>query len=215
MINPTNPNLTYDDATHIYKIDGERVPSITQVLGASNIQDDAYWSEESAERGRRVHKAIELDIKDRLRPVDDLDSHTKGCLLSWWKFRGDNPGEVVATETKLCDPVLRFAGRMDILYQWEGELCSGSRFGVIDIKTGQAQDWHALQTAAQVRLVLANQERVFGYPSNIRSLRRTTLYLNKTGYKVSVHTDPNDWAVFQSALTLAHWRNTNGKCTGS
>jgi hypothetical protein len=200
---PTSPNLTFDDATHEYRIDGAIVPSITQVIGASNLWDDTHWSPETAERGRYVHKAIELDIQGKL--TLGLVKHIgrlEGCIKSWRKFRADNPGKVVASELKLCDPVFRFAGRLDLIYR----LCDDT-FGIIDIKAGAPQPWHALQAAAQMHLAVSGifEQRPAG------GFRRMTLYLNETGYKVSVHDDPNDWAVFQSALTLAHWRTSNAR----
>ncbi len=200
--------LAFEPTTHTYRIDGHVVPSITQVIGASNLWDDAYWSPEAAERGRYVHKAIELDMQNRLRG-DTNDPYLHGCVEAWRCFRNDNPGKIVASEIKLGDAVFRFAGRLDAIYYFDNIEWNG-RLGIIEIKTGQSRPWHALQTAAQAHLVRVNNPDINGYPAP-KSLARYALYLNGTGYKVSIHDDPDDWAVFQSALTLAHWRTSNGK----
>jgi hypothetical protein len=52
--------LTYDDATHTYKLDGVVVPSVTQVLTAAGVIDNRWFTEEATHRGQLVHVATML-----------------------------------------------------------------------------------------------------------------------------------------------------------
>lgn len=205
--------LEFEPDGHSYRIDGVVVPSITQCIQAGNYSDGAYWTDESAERGRWVAKAIELEIKGRLGPVTEFRHgiYLSRCIQAWRKFRSENPGQVIATEMRLGDAAYRFAGRLDLIYQFfDGRRPgTGGELSVCEIKTGAEAAWHALQTAAQKHLVCVNRH-VRGVLEPLR-LRRCAIYLNGTSnYRMRRHDDVDDWGVFQSALTGEHWRRANG-----
>ena len=52
--------LSFDPITHQYRLDGERVPSVTQVLSVCGLIDDTWYTEESRQRGQAIHLATKL-----------------------------------------------------------------------------------------------------------------------------------------------------------
>jgi hypothetical protein len=65
--------ITFDPDTHTYTLDGQTVPSVTQVLQAMGFVDSTWFTEESRTRGKYVHRIIELHINQELdeSTVDD------------------------------------------------------------------------------------------------------------------------------------------------
>jgi len=82
--------LTFDEATHTYRVDGRIVPSVTQIL--KRVYPDVYAGippavlERKAMLGTAVHKAIELELCGRL---DYTTIHEKvqpyfESFMQWW-----------------------------------------------------------------------------------------------------------------------------------
>ena len=82
--------LTFDEATHTYRLDGRVVPSVTQIL--KRVYPDAYAGipaavlDRKARLGTAVHRAIDLFLRDEL---DELSLHDEVlpyflCWREWW-----------------------------------------------------------------------------------------------------------------------------------
>lgn len=84
--------LTFDEATHTYRIDGAVVPSVTQVLAP--LKDFSAIPPAVLERkrlyGSAVHKMIEREIKGELEFGEQPDDLT-GALEAFWRWREENP----------------------------------------------------------------------------------------------------------------------------
>lgn len=81
--------LTFDEATHTYRVDGRVVPSVTQIIKAvfpnvyANIP--AAILDRKARLGTAVHKAVELWLGHSL-DVDTLHEEVKPYLASWMQW---------------------------------------------------------------------------------------------------------------------------------
>lgn len=83
-------HLTFDEATHTYRVDGRVVSSVTQIL--ASVYKDVYAGipaailERKSRLGTAVHRAIELWLKGLL-DVDTLHQEVLPyfeCWFDWW-----------------------------------------------------------------------------------------------------------------------------------
>lgn len=122
--------LTFDETTHTYWLDGEVIPSVTQVMKPlseacyGNI--DAGTLNIAANRGHVVHSAIETLLKD---DIDDIPPEYSGYFDAFKQFRSDYPFEIVGIEMRTHHKILRYAGTVDLLCKIDNELI------LIDYKT--------------------------------------------------------------------------------
>ena len=123
-------SLTFDEATHTYKLDGVVIPSVTQVMKPLS---DAYYGDVdtailgmAAHRGHIVHTAIENLLK---HDIDDIPPEYNGYLDAFKKFATEYPFEAVGIEMRTFHEILRYAGTVDLLCKLDGQLV------LIDYKT--------------------------------------------------------------------------------
>lgn len=112
--------IHFDPETHTYTLNGERLPSVTQIL--KPIYDfsavPAGVLRRAAEYGTAVHKTVELYLKDDL-DEGSLDDALKGPLEAFKTWHGDHPefrNRVPDIETLSCNAKLKYAGTPDLLY---------------------------------------------------------------------------------------------------
>lgn len=184
------PVLEFEPATHVYRINGRQVPSVTQILQAAGMTNGAYWTPEARDRGTYVARATEiLDRDPDDFDWDAVDEDKVGYVRAWEKFKCDSGCEIIESEEWVCSEAYQFAGTLDRVVLWNGHAV------LIDIKTGSGAEWHSLQTAGYR---LCRDER---------PLDRAAVYLTATGRCVPTpHVDRRDEDVFKAALTVAKWR---------
>lgn len=194
------PVLQFDGPAHRYTIDGVRVPSVTQVLSPlydfSRVSDEVLQAK--AAIGTAVHRACELLDKDDL----DEDSAAgraalapiAGYLDGYKRFKADKHLVIVANEQRMFHPVHRYAGQIDRSYAMEGHIWD------VDLKsTVSMSPIVALQTAAYTEMFRAN--------GRTQTARRGALQLFPDGkYKLHEFTDPSDFTVFLSLLTVQRFK---------
>jgi hypothetical protein len=183
--------VTFEAATHTYRVGGVRVPSVTQVLRPLCNFDGipTHVLEAKADLGRRVHTATQyLD-------EDDLDEATitdeAPYLAAWRKFRNDTGAQVVHNELVVVNHDMGYAGTLDrVLSLW------GDPW-LVDIKTSFTTPLSAgPQTAAYMRAL--------GNP-DIR--RRAALRLRGDGtYRLDPLDGIDDWSVFVAAMTIHRFK---------
>lgn len=188
----------FDEASHRYTHpDGRRLISVTQAIQAAGLVNTDWFNEAAAWRGSVVHKCCELDCKGTLLE-SSVDPAALPYLQAWraWKQNvGFTPTKI---EQRHYHPTLLYSGTQDRAgYLPNGEECD------VDLKTGVAQKWHAIQLAAY-----GNFHR------QPRTRRRFTVRLQPDGRYVTTEytnaTWSQDWAAFQSCLVIANWRQING-----
>lgn len=188
------PALTFDAETHTYRIDGERVPSVTQVLEGAGLIDTRWFNDEARTRGTYVALATQYYDEGTL-DYDALDDELKPYVMAWERFlAGDDTREVLRIEQRVWHTALRFAGTLDRTIL----MGTTKRKYVLDIKTGSAAPWHQLQTA--------------GYAECLVGLwcRASIILYDDASYHFNVHDSRSDRDVFRSALNLYHWKSENG-----
>lgn len=188
----TTPLLTFDDATHTYRVGQMVLPSVTQVLAEAGLWTPVAAAfgadmEYARQLGTAVHEATQMDDEG------DLDEETVAAdvlpyLDAWRKFRTDMQPEVLAVEKRVWHPQYRYAGTIDRI------LKVNDYPTVVDIKTGAPHPATAVQTAAY-RECLATPHR------------RASVHLTKEGtYKIEFYPSRTDFGVFLAALTVANWK---------
>lgn len=193
--------LTFEPKEHIYRVDGVRVPSVTQVLGLAGMRDFSKIPtpvlENKRELGDLVHMATELDAFDDL-DEDTVDEQVWPYLKAWRKFMSDTGATIVTAESRVDHFLYGYAGKLD------HQVILNTAPGIIDKKTGVPDPSDGLQLAAY--------ERALNY-HNPRApyMKRWGLYLaNDETYKLVEYTAGSDFQIFLAALTVAKWRMANG-----
>lgn len=191
--------LTFEHATHTYRIDGAVVPSVTQILSEAGLIDDRWYTEESQLRGRTVHIITALEDRGELEESQVADEY-KGYLAAWRRFKAETNCDIMAIEKRAYESTYRFAGTLDRTIEYRN--AHGGAYGVLDIKTGTEASWHPIQTA--------------GYKMcDDGLLTRFAVYLSADAtYKFRQHGDYSDRDVFLAALALTNWKRNEGKTNG-
>lgn len=187
--------IHFDEASHTYTVDGKPYASVTQVIAGAGLYGDAvkFFDDYSRDRGRIVHKAIELHIQGDLDPAT-VDPALAGFYQAYQNFEKDTGFYPGYLEHVLYSDALRVAGRVDMI----GPLNDAA--AIIDLKTS------ATPSPATGIQLAAYQELYGGHLS-----KRFALHLGADGkYRLVEYKDRNDRAVFLAAVTLHNWRKANG-----
>jgi hypothetical protein len=194
--------VTFEPEKHEYAIDGVRVPSVTQVLkdcyDFSRVAPDVLQAK--AELGTAVHLACELDDAGDL-VEESVHAQVRPYLDAYRLFKQHKCTHVVATEQIVHHPLHRYAGKLDLITEFDG-----ARW-LVDWKTPLSiNPAVGLQTAAYVN---ALPKGWLGYDG---PYKRAALQLKNDGtYKLHEFAEPNDWPVFLAKLTSYRWNERNLK----
>ncbi len=222
--------LTFDDATHAYRLNGIPVPSVTQVLRASGYvsfyQDltdqiaDGTRSPadgvlalvsrgrrlaEARDRGQRVHTALHLLLEGDLDD-DSIDDEVRGYLESGKTYLEAHVRQVYRAEMPVWSIRHGYAGTLDLL-----ALHSDGWLFVGDFKSGEPDVVAAdLQLAAYLGALLEMGTADAALGVELRAhgplVRRRSIRLFKDGRiaRESLYSDPRDFQKFLGALALVH-----------
>ena len=112
---PVFKELSFDEEKHIYKIEGQCLPSVTTVMKPMSssyykgIDEDVL--NKAANRGTAIHNAIENYIKFAITDIPpEFEGYFK-AFKKWWK---EVKPEVIATECRMYHKFLRYAGTADM-----------------------------------------------------------------------------------------------------
>ncbi len=127
---PNLPELTFDEASHIYRLNNEIVPSVTQVMKPLTNAEYSSISEEvlnrAAERGTIVHESIENYLKFGFKDCPQEYSGYLDAFAAWYELT--NP-IVIGSEVRVYHKLMGYAGTLDLLCQ------IGEKLVLIDFKT--------------------------------------------------------------------------------
>lgn len=140
--------LTFDPAEHVYAVDGRRVLSVTTILELTGVIDYSRLPRDIREfalaRGSAVHLATQYDDQGLL-VEESLDEAILGYVQAWRKFRAETGWENLLIEYRGYHATHDYAGTTDRI----GWFPRCERYlATLDIKTGKAPKWVALQLAA-------------------------------------------------------------------
>lgn len=185
-------NLTFDPATHEYRWNGQRVPSVTQAMGLLYHEVYRFAQASGVARGSDVHERIHDYETGRLRQIE-VDY--LGYLEAWRGFKAQfNLGLPTLSEQILYSKRWGFAGKPDNVF---GDL-------LVDVKTSASPSpLTAIQTAAYAQLVAES-----GAP---RIKRRMEVLLQPSGkWSIQVFKDQaGDFRLFLCCLSLHQFHAKN------
>jgi hypothetical protein len=189
---------TFDEASHLYTLHGSPVPSVTELIDQAGLKRGDWYTEESRERGKAVHRiANALLLSQDVGESDTafvMDKGYEGYVAALQRFIADKRLMPVFVETPLADPSAWFAGTADFIGGMDGV-----PYAVVDLKTGPPMPWHSVQTEAYSRLAYLE--------TGVPYYKRFGLYLREDGeYRLVPHTDIlGDAKAFDAALTIYHF----------
>ncbi|MDD2858876.1 MAG: PD-(D/E)XK nuclease family protein [Candidatus Nanopelagicales bacterium] len=137
---------TFDPATHTYRVDGVRLPSVTQIMRATGIIDDRWFDAWSRDRGSAVHLACELADHGTLDEAS-VDPRIRGYVTAWERFLSETRATVAEIEFRHSSAALGYAGTIDRVLSLHGD-----RPAIVDLKTGAPGRAAGIQTAAYADL---------------------------------------------------------------
>lgn len=185
---------------HFYLLDGVRIPNVTKVTDAlssyAGIPLDVL--QRKAEIGDAVHFATELD------DANDLDDATlpdeiRGYVEGWRKFKRDTLFCALVAEQRVWSDRYKFAGTLDRIGVF-GRLkgVKPAARCLIDIKT--TFDLLPAVAPQLAAYMTAWNERA---PKGEQVHRRFACQLKADGsYRLEEFSDPADWSVFLSVMTV-------------
>lgn len=192
--------LAYDADAHEYRVDGERWPSVTEILQPLNELDGipAEVLRRAADFGTNVHLAVHLINTGRLDRAS-LDEALAPYVHAWEQWLLDSGAVVVASEVRVLHPTLRYAGTMDSCVRLKAR--GKTTLHAVDVKTSATVPrTAALQTAAYREAYLRVRRDLHA--------KRYALHLRRDGtYRAIPYDDTRDWSYFTSCLNLWRWRN--------
>ncbi len=198
--------IEFHDEGHKYIVDGQRWPSVTQILAP--LSDFSAVPPQVLERarwfGQCVHKAVELKVKGTL-DADSLDEPVRETLAQFDAVMAVKGFKPMSAELRVGHPRLKYAGTLDLI-------AVDSHTGkpvLVDIKTGQKAPTVGPQTAAYAACVKAD-----GGPD----MMRYCFYLTPTSSHCELLNDASDFAIFQSVLNLYRFKEKHygpSKSTGN
>lgn len=210
MDRKTETGLTFDEAKHEYRlgVSGPVIDSVTQILKAVGISrygrpGTELFDTPAMQRGKAVHRATELfdkEVLDFATVTDDVMPY----LMAWIDFREKTGFQPSLIEQQVFHRIYSYAGTLDR----EGTMGPnpyvkfhrGQRV-VIDIKTGDVEDWTALQLSGYDEAL----------PKVTPRRLRLAVQLKPDGtWRPHRFDDDNDGYVFLSQVTNYNWRKAHG-----
>lgn len=190
--------LTFDEAGHVYTLDGAVVASVTEII--KPLSDFTRVPEAVLENkrslGKAVHKAIELWEQQDLN-VDELDPLAIPFFEAWLKFKEDNSFRALIVEQPVASAKFRCAGTPDVL----GTRGPGTTPDeILDVKCVWKMD---PATGVQI----AGYEELVAEWTGVKIKRRTGVQLLSDGnYRPHSYTHKNDRNVFFACHSIHAWK---------
>lgn len=186
------PGLTLHQPSHSYWLDGQRVPSVTEIVRPLlPLAGIPYGVLEAARHlGSAVHRACELADRGVLDTAS-VAPPLLPYLQAWSAFSAAHQVQWSMVESLIYHERLRYAGTLDRFGWVQG------RLAVVDLKT-------SARLYPAVGPQLAAYAQALSVPGG--DVLRLGVRLKKDAtFEVQVFRDPLDWAVFASLLTLRNF----------
>jgi hypothetical protein len=187
--------LTFDEATHTYRLLGGVVPSVTQILAplSSFAGIPAHVLEAKRDLGSRVHLACQLDDENDL-DESSVEDDVAPYLDGWRRFLRESGAVVLANEQRVAEPALQYAGTLDNVL-----LLNGQKW-LVDKKT-------CISLPLAVGPQTAAYQRALG---DSTVTHRGALRLRPDGtYRLDSLTGADDWTAFYACLALYRFKETH------
>lgn len=174
--------IDFDPGSHIYRVDGRVLPSVTQILRLSGVS--ACWNSGNSDYflslGRSVHAACAYNDEGSL-DESSVPDNVLPYLEGWRRFLADSGAKMKHVERPCA--VSGFACTPDRVLE-DGSL--------LEIKTGSLAAWHGYQLAGQAIAM------------ETPYVKRSAVLLKPGGYSRHEFADMGDLDVFRSCLVVAN-----------
>lgn len=180
-------SFEYDHRLHAYVMDGEPIPSITDIVCPKDDFASTRYTDEHRDRGHLVHALTRAIDEGTFRP-EMVPAGYEGFASGWSEFLALFAPKMQSIETPFGNRAYRIGGTPDRVAILPTESLTVP--AIIDIKSGAVAEWHALQTAGYAVLIdRPDAIRVGVYLSNRR--QRPV---------VKFHRNPGDISEFKRRL---------------
>jgi hypothetical protein len=202
------PGLHFDETIHRYTLDGQQLPSVTQVLRLNGLSDDfSHVNKPTLDRARDL--GIAIHAATHYWDEGTLDQATVApevapYLAAWIQFCAERRIQIDEMEQRLAHPLYRYAGTLDRIAT--GETARGRKRIVLDIKKGDPKAAGAnYQTSAYQELYRQNHNEIIPERWSVQ------LHPDRAiPYTVTEYRETRDWRVFRSALDITFARLDRG-----
>ena len=196
--------VTFEPLRHEYRVGGVIVPHVTGIIralsGYAGVPAEAL--RKAAERGDAVHYATHLSDLDDLDETS-LPIEIVGYVAAWRLLVEETGFRVIASEARVDSARYRYAGTLDrvgtfsrLKHMRPSAICEVDLKSVATLMAAVGP-----QTAGYMQ---AWNEQ---HPRKKRIEYRFAAHLRADGtYRLHECTDPSDWSVFLSALTISNWQ---------
>ncbi|HUS88024.1 MAG TPA: PD-(D/E)XK nuclease family protein [Desulfosporosinus sp.] len=186
--------FTFDQTSHVYKLDGKILPSVTQILKKAGLTTDfSMVNPEVLENKRQIG----IDVHELTQLIDmGVEVEQVGYALSYMQFKKDTGFVPVEIELAVYSKLHGYAGTVDRVGLIKDKL------SIVDLKTSATLDmlYMGPQTAAYEILY----REWSGYK---KTMPRYILQLKPDGYKLVPCKDKEDTNIFLYANQILRWRN--------
>ena len=186
----------FDPLQHRYQLDGQRLPSVTEIL--SPLTDYSRTPADVLAAARVRGKAVHLAIEQLERGTIDwqlLDETLCNYVLAWMRFKEDTGFQPEAVEQPVYSQQYGYAGTPDVV----GLL--RQRRTLIDLKAT-----FAIMPAVGPQTAAYQAAYNHRHPS-APAKHRYALHLKPDGsYTGHSLEDPTDMAIFLNCLTIHKWK---------
>jgi hypothetical protein len=182
--------LSFDSERHEYRIDGVRIPSVSEILSPlvdlSGVPGAVLLHAQNF--GTVVHRVLELHDKNDL-DMDSVDAPIMPYLSAWQNFLKESKCEIIANEQILCSEALRYGGTVDRVLRLWGNIA------IPDIKTGIVSKTERFQTAAYQYLWNSTHPEC-------KATKRYGLHYHNGEWQAVPYDDPDDIRTFLALLQV-------------
>lgn len=163
-------SLTFDESIHTYRWNGNKVPSVTELIGQfvkSNIYGAEYYVDvftgnaiatevfdQAADHGTAVHKAVKYELEGGVNK-EALPWDVLASLNQYLAWEEEHVKETISVEEAAYSEKYGYAGTWDIVCVLKAKY--GGRRAIVDIKTG-LHTYSGPQTAGYEQLYRENSK---------------------------------------------------------
>lgn len=185
--------LEFAPQTHIYTLNGSRIPSVTGVLrGEGFLQDTSRIAKYYRDRGQRTHDILATDLKYGVDP-EHVAPDIRPFLDRFRAFAELVGLEPVRVEERLYCEIYRYAGTIDFYGMVNGKPW------LLDWKSGATNPGYKLQVAGGYLPLVQQAEHRHDIKCGI-------VTLTADPPKIHEITGTDHVTVFRAALMVHNWK---------
>jgi hypothetical protein len=204
------PVIDFDEAEHLYVVNGVWRPSVTQILERTGLVDFSSIPRPirnaALARGRRVHKAAQFLVEDDL-DMDTVAIEERGYVEACANFLQTSGFVILGSERRIASLRYGYAGTTDALGRWR------DGFALADWCTGDL--WESakdLQTSGYAEALRENPPAEWSGFTPTTPIARIGVHLHKNGdFSTEPYADPRDFSKFLAAVAVVHEQIRRGK----